>query len=190
MQHENLYEPNCIRTVGGRYINILTLDPATIHIADIAHALSRVQRFGGHLPREYSVAQHSIGVLHLFNTMAMPEGATPEYIRQLQLQALMHDASDAIIGDMPSPIKQHLPDFQALEARIMQVLAAKFGFPWPIHPLVKAADRMMFEHEWHLNKDPGGMAHMTPAFAAQRFLDYYHTLAAPIPTRKAIRNKV
>lgn len=177
---ENLYTPNSIRTVGGRYINILELDPETITIEDIAHALSMTPRFGGHLPVFYSVGQHSIGV---HNTAS----AQP---RQIRLQALMHDASDAIIGDMPSPIKQHLPDFKALEERIMQVFANKFGFPWPMHPAVKEADRLMLEAEWHgimLGKDimlgsTGPAYLLTPEFVRARFLQLFHELTAHEPS--------
>lgn len=132
---DNLYTPNSIRTVGGRYINILTLDPATIHIEDIAHGLSNTPRFGGHLPRFLSVAQHSIDVC-----LRVPE--------KYRLQALMHDASDYLIGDMPSPIKAILPDFQALEDRIMEVIATKYQFPWPKHHIVHQADTDAMEWEW------------------------------------------
>lgn len=135
---DNLYTPDSIRTVSGRYVNILELDPDTIHIEDIAHSLANTPRFGGHLPFFYSVGQHSIFVHHHCLGMS----------RELRLQALMHDASEYLMGDMPSPIKKHLPDFQDLEDRIMRVIAKKYGFPWPIHPDVKAMDRRMLESEW------------------------------------------
>ena len=54
---ENLYTPNCIRTFTGLYMNVFNPKPDMICIEDIAHALSQQPRFGGHLPRMYSVAQ-------------------------------------------------------------------------------------------------------------------------------------
>lgn len=168
---ENLYTPNSIRTVSGRYVNIVNLDPHTIDIHDIAHSLSHTPRFGGHLPVFYSVGQHSIGVYNQCSDLP----------RELQLQALLHDASEAFIGDMPSPIKQHLPDFKQLEERIMQVIAKKFGFPWPIHPAVKTADREMLETEWHGimlgNGDPSKYL-LSPEYIRQRFVDLFHELTA------------
>ena len=114
MPTENLYTPNSIRTRSGQYVNVLELDPDTIRIEDIAHALSMVPRFGGHLPVFYSVGQHCLGVLNTVMDMPQPAGTTSEELRLIRLQALLHDASEAYIGDMPSPIKQHLPDFKAL----------------------------------------------------------------------------
>lgn len=62
---ENLHTPNCIRTVSGQYVDLADPDPDTILITDIAHALSQLPRFGGHLPRFYSVAQHSMMVARI-----------------------------------------------------------------------------------------------------------------------------
>lgn len=144
MTPENLYTPNCIRTVSGRYINVLDPDPDTIRIEDIAFALCKVQRFGGHLPVDYSVARHSIEVCGL---------VTLEH----RFQALMHDASDAVFGDMPTPIKNLCPDFKKLETKFMHVLAKKFGFDWPEHESVRIADKYALENEWQhimLGKSP------------------------------------
>ncbi len=166
---ENLYTPNSIRTVSGRYVNILELEPATIHIGDIAHSLSHTPRFGGHLPVFFSVAQHSIGVHNL----------VADQPREIQLQALLHDASEYLIGDMPSPIKKHLPDFQALEDRIMHVIAQKYGFQWPIHPAVKLADTVMLEQEWKgimLGNWHPSKYQLSNEFINQRFLDLFHDL--------------
>lgn len=164
---ENLYTPNCIRTVSGRYINLREIDPKTWHIGDIAHALSNVQRFGGHLPIRYSVAHHSLGVLRF----------VPDQPREIRLQALMHDASEAFLGDMPSPIKQLLPDYQALEARVMEAMSERFGFPWPIHPAVKEGDRKMLEWEWESIMLQRATVAITDMEPAKTFLMHFNELS-------------
>lgn len=132
---ENLYTPDCIRTFSGQYVNVFDPDPDTILIEDIAHALSQQCRFGGHLPEFYSVAQHSV-----LCAVAVP----PEHA----LAALLHDASEAYMLDIPSPIKNRLPDYKKYEDNLMQVIAKKFGFQYPLHEEVKQADKLLLEWEW------------------------------------------
>lgn len=165
--NENLYTPDSIRTVSGQYINLRELEPKNWHIGDIAHALSNVQRFGGHLPLRYSVAHHSLGVFRL----------VPDQPREIRLQALMHDASEAFLGDMPSPIKQLLPDYQALEQRVMEVMSRRFGFPWPLHPAVKMADRKMLEWEWENIMLKRATVVITDMEPAQTFLMHFNELS-------------
>lgn len=72
------------------------------------------------------------------------EGVDDEF----KLQALLHDASEAYAGDIPSPIKKRLPDYKAMEDNLMRCIAAKFGFGYPLCNEVKAIDRIMLQHEW------------------------------------------
>ncbi|OZI09210.1 hypothetical protein BWI93_05235 [Siphonobacter sp. BAB-5385] len=143
MTEENLYS-NCIRTYTGKYVNVFEPDPETICIEDIAHALSNMPRFGGHLPEFYSVAQHSIRCAQL----------VPDH---LKLSALMHDASEAYLMDLPRPIKKNLGNFgyAETEERLMGVIAQKFGFQLNSKE-VKAADERVLTEEWNglmLEKD-------------------------------------
>lgn len=134
---ESLYnETGVIRTVSGHYLNVLKPNPDAILLPDIAHSLSFQCRFGGHLPYFYSVAEHSMNVARL---------VAPVH----RLAALMHDASEAYLLDMPSPIKENLGDYRAIEENLMAVIAKKFDFEWPMPKEVKEADTMMMEREWH-----------------------------------------
>lgn len=135
MSIENLYTPNCIRTHSGRYFDPFNPDPALIEIEDIAIGLSRIPRFAGHTKRFYSVLSHSISVWAM-----VP--------KEHHMAALLHDASEAYIFDMPSPIKSRLPDYKKLEFGLMSAIAEKFGFQYPLHPEVAAADLKCLEIEW------------------------------------------
>lgn len=132
---ENLYTPNCIRTFTGKYVNVFEPTVDMICIEDIAHALSNQCRFGGHLPNYYSVAEHSI-----YCSEIATDGN--------KLEALLHDAPEAYILDMPTPIKQHLTNYKEIEDNLMKVIAEKFGLSYPFSDIVKWADRTMLHFEW------------------------------------------
>ena len=127
--------PGVIRTFSGIEINIFEPKPEQINIEDIAHALSNQCRFSGHVARFYSVAEHSLHV-------AM------KVEHKHALAALLHDASEAYIVDLPTPIKIVMPEYINIEDRIMKVIAEKFGFEYPLHHSVKRADKEMLEFEW------------------------------------------
>lgn len=134
-QHsEDLHTGQTIRTFNGHYVNVFNPDPATIDIEDIAHGLSQVCRFAGHTYQFYSVAQHSVMVADL-----VPHG--------MRLEALLHDASEAYMCDMPRPIKRNMPQYKEIEEVLMAAIAKKFKIKYPFHKEIKEADNHMLEVE-------------------------------------------
>lgn len=125
-----------IETYTGKKFYFLDPSPDSIDIVDIAHALSMICRYTGHCNRFYSVAEHSVHVANL-----LPEG--------LKLAGLLHDASEAYITDIASPIKQHLPDYQKMEDTLCAAIYAKYKLEYPSNALVKAADYCMLSTEAH-----------------------------------------
>lgn len=108
-----------------------------IDIEDIAHALSQINRYGGHTQFPYSVAQHSV----LVASKAPADKA---------LRALLHDAAEAYIGDLIRPVKKHESQyaFTALEHTVEMAIAAKFDLPWPImDDEIKALDNRIIYDE-------------------------------------------
>lgn len=157
---DGLYVPNMIRTFSGIYIDVLDPKPYQIKIIDIAHALSQSPRFGGHLPYFYSVAQHSIFCADSVD-------------RPFKLEALLHDATEAYLTDIPSPIKSRLPSYIDLENNLGKVIAERFGLGWPISPEVKAIDRYALEFEYeYIFKNEKGRA-MDMQAIAQLFINKY-----------------
>ena len=112
------------------------LDPRSedFDIMDIAHALSLTCRFNGHCLRFYSVAEHSCHV----------HDAAPE---RLKTQALLHDAPEAYINDMVSPLKKDMPEFKEVENRIFWQLAWTYNIPSNIDPLVHILDKAVVRDE-------------------------------------------
>jgi hypothetical protein len=133
-------------TRSGRHIRVLDPRPEDVYVPDIAWALSRICRFGGHAPRHDSVAQHSVMVSEL---------CPPE----LALTGLLHDAPEAYIGDVIGPLKHALPELMEIEARweraIEQAMTSLHGAGLfaeraltKMHPHVKEADHLAFHIEW------------------------------------------
>lgn len=83
-------------------------------IEHIAAALSKICRFSGHTKEFYSVAQHSVMCARLVPT---------EYA----LEALLHDASEAFLGDVTSPLKSLLREYKQIEAATQQAIFNAFG---------------------------------------------------------------
>lgn len=163
MIDHNIYTEHSIRTFTGKVFDITVLDPDSICIEDIAHALSNTARFGGHLAKLYSVAQHSVHVA---------EHASVEN----RMAALLHDAAEAYIGDMPSPFKKLMPDYKKIENDIMGAISKKFNFQYPLPLEVKNRDTDYLNIEWDafvLKKIK--MEYWSPELAEALFLSAYHT---------------
>jgi len=136
MTREQFLNSDAIRTFSGRLVDAFNPDPSQIVLEDIAHALSMQPRFAGHMPMFYSVAQHCIGCANLAKT------------QEDKRAALFHDASEAYLLDIPTPIKKRLPQYKEIEHKLMEVIAGKFGFQYPLSEVVKAVDQEMLFYEW------------------------------------------
>ena len=139
---------NC--TVSGLQFWPLDPRPEEVDIGDIAHALSNVCRYGGHVREFYSVAEHSVRVAHFLADNIVGEDAKGrETIRRLTLTGLLHDAGEAYIGDMTRPLKRcaGMEEFARIEGRIYTVIAQKYGCMDPLPPAVALADDVLLVTE-------------------------------------------
>lgn len=149
----------------------LDFDPGSpaahmLGLYDIAHALSQTCRFAGHTQEFYSVAQHS-GLV----AACLPAG--------LKKWGMLHDAAEAYLGDVPSPAKCLLPDYREMEARILRVVAAVWGLPWPMPAVIHEADQRVYQLELRfvlrpteadLRAQPGYINPLRPPDAHRQFL--------------------
>jgi hypothetical protein len=130
-----------LQTVSGRWVNPFDPDPDQLDAADIARALANQGRFGGHCRSFYSVAQHSVIVSELVEQ----RGGDTEDV----FAALMHDATEAYLGDMPHPLKHRSAlgaAFKAAEDHLEQALRDRFRIK-PDVPEIKPADRALLATE-------------------------------------------
>lgn len=181
-----------IETYTGKKFYFLDPTPDMVDIEDIAHSLSHQCRFAGHVSKFYSVAEHSINVCNLVQRASR----VAQRDTKLCLGALLHDASEAYLIDIPSPIKQHLPGYKDIELRVMRVIAEKYGFDWPPAGvrghLIHEADQTQLKTEakWLLpskgddwaHKFPTEMKHgilpkcVAPSLAKELFLGVFESL--------------
>lgn len=165
-----------IQTVLGR--QFWPIDPRAneVFIDDIAHALSMLCRFGGHCLRFYSVAEHSV---------LLSRAVAPEHKRW----ALLHDASEAYLVDVPRPLKPFLQGYQKAEAKIMTAICERFGLSADMPAQVKEFDkRILFDERtqnmatapirWATDGDPIGVTlqFWSPSVAKIVFMTEFNRL--------------
>lgn len=118
---------------GGRFYP-LSPRPEELEPVDIAHALSLLCRFGGHVDRFYSVAEHCV---------LMSRAVAPEYA----LAALLHDATEAYVVDVPRPLKRQLPGYREIEEQVWFAIAHRFGLDFELPAEVHEADNRILVNE-------------------------------------------
>lgn len=139
-----------VTTHSGRAVSLSEPDPATISIRDIACALSRINRFNGATVLPVTVADHSLNVMKY---MALRK-APPE----LQMLGLLHDAHEAYLGDIISPVRREIAAHatfdvvQRIADRLDSAILKAFRV-WHASSLgalawVRTADAAVFAAEW------------------------------------------
>ena len=136
------------RMLSGRRLDLLEPSPLDIEIEDIAHGLARVARWNGQTKgaHAFSVAQHCVLVERLTADL------NPRITRQVRLMALLHDATEYVVGDLISPFKAAIGvDYKYLELKLQAAIHLRFGLPAQVAPalasLFKKADRLSAFHE-------------------------------------------
>jgi uncharacterized protein len=172
----------------GRDIDLLNIQPQDITISDIAHALAMTCRFGGHSSWHYSVAQHSIYVAErVFHLTGSANVARV---------ALLHDASEAYLGDIVRPLKllDCFREYRLIELQTQRRIYDRFGLlnlSEKFEKLVEEVDNMalvrecdqLFEPAFKIDTEKYGdpdaagwfmvCGRMQPRGAEMAFLEYF-----------------
>jgi len=168
-----------IQTFTGKVFSLENPHPSMVCIEDIAHALSRICRYTGHVNREhYSVAQHCVEMSYVVE---------PEFA----LWALLHDATEAYISDLAAPIKrmQEMDAYCQLEWEVERIVCESLGIhpDGPMREAVKIADLRMLiteaqqlltwppPQDWEIDAEPYDIVldEWSPEWAKASYLDRY-----------------
>lgn len=170
----------CIRTLSGQSLSLIKPDADSILIEDIARGLAFKSHFGGHTPRYFSVAEHSILVLSL-----LPQELRDDPV--YRLGALLHDAPEAYIGDCVKPLKDLLPEYVEVEKRLQHVILQKFGVTLDVIKRIKPYDLRSQEIEYDVFYNGGKfpLSFLSPDEARIEFLRLFeacikHYFGVPI----------
>jgi uncharacterized protein len=169
--------PN-IMLASGTWFDLLDPWGSDFTINDIAQGLSNICRYAGQCKQFYSVAEHSI---HVADTV--------EYFK---LEALMHDAAEAFLGDITRPLKQLLPEYKKIEASVEDAIFQRFGLNLNAKSIIKEADLRVLATEqaqlmpegadyWASSSGTAKAAirieFLSPTAARNRFLSKFNDLA-------------
>jgi len=174
------------QTFTGKRFDYARTMPDMVDIEDIARALSMQCRFNGHVSEFYSVAQHSVHVAAHLGHLP-PKG---------RLQGLLHDATEAYIGDVVRPLKRLMPIYAIIEERVWLAVCEHFDITEVMHPDVLKADEQMLIREamdllpvdilaeWDENEGPSelvaSITPLDPGRAERLFMMSYRALAREI----------
>ena len=166
-----------IQTYSGLQFWPLDARAEEVNVEDIAHSLSMLCRFNGHMEKFYSVAEHSVYVSQLA-------------AKENRLWGLMHDAAEAYLSDIPSPVKIHLEQFKTMEDNLLSVICSRFNLNSDMPPEIKNIDMVLLatEKKVLMKKEPGSwgvlpepsdkitIAALPPDQAKKLFLNRYEEI--------------
>lgn len=187
-------EKSFMQTFTGKRFFPMEPHPEDFDILDIGHSLSLQCRFNGHCLCFYSVAEHCVRVSELLEKT--------HNSGMLTFWGLLHDASEAYLGDIVRPLKFHLPEYGKIEKNVEKsLIIGKFNLPWPMPPEVKWADDVLLATEkrdllcpvadqWRATEEPLS-ERISPMTSDQAMTAYIHAFnrAKGWATQKVEYNK-
>lgn len=152
---EDLYRPDSVRLHSGLYFNFKSMSADSFTMMDVVIGLAREPRWARQSKGVVTVGQHTLRCYDLYPTFKM----------------LLHDAPEAILGDVPSPMKKLLPAYREMEDRLYRVMCDKWQVDPEPDPVVKEIDQKVLEIEWAalvLKHDPDFYQSLTESQVVQR----------------------
>lgn len=170
LQDVTKINPNAILIHSGVLFDVFNPNPEHIKVIDMAHGLSNLCRYGGHCPKFYSVAQHSV-------LCSLQPGTLQE-----QMEFLMHDASEAYLIDLPSPIKRNMPNYTIIEEVLLKVIYEHYKLNYPLSSRVHEVDKQIlhFEYDNFYTNPNSTFEFWSPEDAKAKFLDRFNELILEI----------
>jgi len=120
----------------GNFIKPFNPNCKEIDLEVVAVALSRIKRFFGQT--KLSVAQHSVNMAKIFMYLGQYEFAK---------QALLHEISEAFMGDLASPLKKAFPLFKEIEESLIKKTFLCYSLSYPMAQEVHKLDKSIVLNE-------------------------------------------
>ena len=143
-----------MQTFTGKAYVIHDPTPDQICLEDIAHALSNQCRFAGHSKHFYSVAEHSVYVCNRVREVleigkAINHAELDEEDRKIIAVALLHDAAEAYLLDIPRPLKiePEMAFYRRIHDETLVIILEKFGLPTEKLDIIKHVDNELLATE-------------------------------------------
>jgi hypothetical protein len=166
--------PGVVRMYSGTLVDVLNPMLGTLHLTDIAWGLGRQLRYNGSIKQDYSIAHHSLIMSYYVD-------------ERHALEALLHDAAEAYMGDIIHPIKVLYPKMAIDEALLAGTIMRKFGDEhtleccdkrglYHMSPTVAVADQALYGHECFSFGDRPGVYNGNMQIAWQKAIDGSHGL--------------
>lgn len=172
-QFNDLYQPNVVKTYSGLLFNIKDPVPEKVFPVDIAFGLARECRFQGGCRKFYSVAEHSVWVAR------QAADRYPQF-PYLPFKALMHDAHEAYIKDIPSPLKSLFhKEYNAIAEPVQAAIHTRYSIviSEAERTAIYELDQLALEWEWtNKVKQWTGICLSDDKSRAGYFLEYFKEL--------------
>lgn len=184
-------------TASGRQIDPAAPRATEIHLSDIIAGLTKQERYDGHTVEPLSVAHHSCLVFTRVRQLLRTSPHDADQRRDIERAALMHDASEAYLGDIVAPLKALLPDYRRLENKWTALIDERFSISsWArAELLIHAADHDVFHLEaicQTLHPTLYGLTHEEAENARQfmgtSFGQEFHTLLGSRPNYEGMNH--
>jgi hypothetical protein len=111
-------------------------NPELITVEEIAWGLSRTCRYSGKTPKHYSVGEHSVLLAQHLREQGEPG--------EVQLAAVLHDAHEALVGDVLPCVKALVVGYRRIEKDLDRAILTGLMLPLDLlekhHTVVKRAD--------------------------------------------------
>lgn len=104
-----------LQTYSGALVSVLNPSPEDIHVEDIVISLSKQCRYNGHIRKFYSVGEHTVRGVKLCKN------------KRLARSFLVHDFTEAYVGDLIRPVKFYNKEFKNIEAGFLRAILKKFS---------------------------------------------------------------
>lgn len=147
---------NEILLYSGVLFDPLNPSPQKINIEDIAHALAHIPRWTGHTRHFYSVAQHCIRCTRIAEVNGY----------KCLLEVLLHDATEAYLLDMATPVKHRMPEYLKAEKKLYNTIDFVFGLETSFYKdQIKEIDKYCLEEEYYFLMNHGNDIVVSPEMA-------------------------